>query len=96
MPVVDAIASDYADEVTFVAVAGRASLEATAPVAEQLMPSGNMLWGLDESVWETFGVFGQPVTFVISADDVIVSSWSGLRNAEDIRQTLDQFAGTAG
>ena len=94
MPVVDAIAPDYADEVTFLAVAGRAPLDATTERAAELLPSGRVLWGLDESIWETYGVFGQPVSFAISADMTIVGQWFGLRSDADIRATLDALAAT--
>ncbi len=95
MPVVDAIAPDYTDDVTFLAVAGRASLEATTPRAAQLLPSGAVLWALDDSVWSTYEVFGQPVTFAITADGVVADTWFGLRSEADIRSTLDLLASTA-
>ena len=55
-----------------------------------------MLWSLDDSVWESYEVFGQPVTFAISADKVIVDQWFGVRNQAEIRATLDILASTAG
>ena len=96
MPVIDAIAPDYDGEVTFLAVGGRAGLEATTSRAAELMPSGSMLWSLDDSVWESYDVFGQPVTFAISADKVIVDQWFGVRDEGQIRATLDILASTAG
>lgn len=95
MPVVDALSGEYGDEVTFLAVAGRSSLEATAAVAADLLPSGNFHWVLDESIWETYEVFGQPVTFAISANGVIIDSWFGLRPEPEIRSVLNLLAGTA-
>lgn len=92
MPVIDSIAPDYDGEVTFLAVGGRAGLDATTTRAAELMPSGSMLWSLDDSVWESYEVFGQPVTFVISADKVIVDQWFGVRNEAEIRATLDTLA----
>jgi len=56
------------------------------------MTSGHMLWSLDESVWEAYEVFGQPVTFLLSADDVIVDQWYGLRSESEIRSALDDLA----
>ncbi len=94
MPVIDAIAPDYEGEVTFLAVGGRGALDATTSRAAELMPSGSMLWSLDDSVWESYGVFGQPVTFAISANKVVVDQWSGRRDEADIRATLDILAGT--
>ena len=96
MPVVDALASEFADQVTFLAIAGRASLDATTPRAAQLLPSGHVLWSLDESVWETYGVFGQPVTFLISADDVLLDQTFGFRGEAEIRANVDRLLGTLG
>ena len=39
-------------------------------------------------------MFGQPVTFLISHDDVLVANWFGLAAEADIRDALDQLAGT--
>ena len=94
MPVVESIAADYQGEVTFLAVAGRAGLDATTARANELIPSGNVKWTLDESIWEAYEVFGQPVTFLISHDDVLVANWFGLAAEADIRDALDQLAGT--
>ncbi len=94
MPVVESIAADYQGDVTFLAVAGKASLDATAARANELIPSGNIVWTLDESIWEAYEVFGQPVTFLISHDDVLVANWFGLSAEADIRSALDQLAGS--
>jgi len=96
LPVVDSIAPDYDGEVTFLAIGWKGSLEATERRAAELMPSGKVLWALDESVFETYEVFGQPVTFAISADKVIIDQWFGIRNEGEIRATLDILASTAG
>jgi hypothetical protein len=95
LPVIDSIAPDYDGEVTFLAVAGRAGLDATTGRAAELMPSGSMIWSLDDSIWEAYDVFGQPVTFAITADKVIVDQWFGVRNEGEIRSTLDILASTA-
>jgi len=94
LPVVESIAADYQGEVTFLAVAGRAGLDATTVRANELIPSGNVKWTLDESIWEAYEVFGQPVTFLISHDDVLVANWFGLQAEADIRDALDQLAST--
>lgn len=86
MPVVDEIAGDYED-VRFIAVAGRAGLEDTAARADQLM--AQMEWGLDDSVWDLYGVAGQPVTFLITGSDVVVDNWFGALEANEIRDRLD-------
>jgi hypothetical protein len=96
LPVIDSIAPDYEGEVTFLAVGGRSGLDATTARAAEFMPSGSMLWNLDDSVWETYEVFGQPVTFAIAANKVIVDQWFGVRNQAEIRATLDILVATAG
>ena len=88
MPVVDQIANDYLDEVSFVAVAGRSDLDSTAAAAERLF-SENLAWGLDESIWELYGVFGQPVTVLITGDDRVVAGWFGLLDEDEIRKRID-------
>jgi len=93
LPAVDGIATEYGGDVTFLAVAGRSGLAATEAAAARLMPSGAMSWTLDESIWETYEVFGQPVTFAISANGVVVDSWFGLRDDGEIRGVLDQLVG---
>ena len=80
---------------TFLAVAGNgSSLDATTARAAQLIPSGNVLWTIDDSVWDAYGVGYQPVTFAISHDDVVVETWFGRAGEADIRRVLDQLAGT--
>ncbi len=88
MPVVDEIAKDYLDEVTFVAVAGRSSLDETVPVAAELF-SDRLLWGYDEGLWEAYEVLGQPTTFLVTGDDIVIGGWFGEQSEEFIRDQLD-------
>ena len=90
MPVVDEIANDYLGDVSFVAVAGRAPFDRTAARADELF-SDNLKWGLDESVWELYGVFGQPYTVLITGDDHIVDGWFGFASEAEIRSSLDDL-----
>ena len=93
MPVVDAVAADYADRVEFIAVAWKGSLEATAERAAQLLPSGAIRWGLDEQE-EIFGLYGipyQPWTVLITGTDIEVERWPGARSEAEIRQALDDL-----
>ncbi len=79
MPVVDKLAEEFSDRVTFVAVAWRSTLEKTAAGAANLMPSGEILWGLDEpeEIFALYEVPYQPVTVLVTGDDVIVDGWAG-------------------
>ena len=87
MPVVDEVAADYG-EIAFVAVAGRAGIDETRERAEGLF-SDRLDWGLDQSVWEAFGVFGQPTSFLITADDKVYDMWFGAVGGDELRDRLD-------
>jgi hypothetical protein len=91
LPVVDQISRDYAESVTFIAPAWKGTLPATTNRAKELMPSGVIQWGLDERVFEAFGVPYQPVTVLIAADGTIFESWAGFRDEQSIRQALDNL-----
>jgi hypothetical protein len=97
LPVVDSIAPDYADRVSFVAVAWKGTLAATAERAAELMPSGVIKWGLDaeEEIFAAYGVPYQPVTVLIGADKKVTDAWQGLREAADIRAALDTLVAGA-
>ena len=89
MPVVDAVAPDYADTVRFIAVAGQSDLGSTEARANELLE--NTDWGLDDSIWDLYGVRGQPVSFLITGNDVIVGNWFGAAGEEDLRKALDEL-----
>jgi len=91
LPVVDKVANDYLDEITFLAIAGRSDLEASAKAAKQLF-SKNLLWGYDDSVWDTYGVPGQPASVLIK-DGVIVDVWFGGIGDEALREKLNAVVG---
>lgn len=89
MPVVDAVAADYLDEVRFIAVAGRSSLEASAERAPQWF--SNLDWGYDESIWNLYGIPGQPASVLITGSDVVVDGWFGAAGEEHLRAALDRL-----
>lgn len=89
MPVVDAVAADYLDDVTFLAVAGKSDLDRTAARANDLL-TGNLQWGLDDSIWDLYGVPGQPAT-VLVVDGVIVDQWFGAAPEDLLRERLDRL-----
>ena len=94
MPVVDELAAEYGDQVRFVAVAGRSGLSDTADVADQLI--SNVEWGLDDSIWDLYGVPYQPVTFLITGDDIIFERFDGIRYGPDeLRQRIDELLATS-
>lgn len=98
MPVIDEVSADYADQVTFLAVAWKGSLEDTTARAEQLLTSGNVLWGLDveEEVFSAYGVPYQPVSVLVTHDGIVKTSWAGAVGEVELRAELDALVATAG
>lgn len=82
------MAAEYGDRVRFIAVAGRSDMDSTAAAASTLF--SNLEWGLDDSVWELYGVPYQPVTFLITGDDVIFERFDGIRYGPDeLRERIE-------
>ena len=72
-------------------MAGYGELDATESRAAELL-TDNVSWGFDESIWDAFGVRGQPTSFMISADNVIVDAWSGILGEKQLREKFDLLA----
>lgn len=85
------ISADYQGQVTFLAVGGSGTADATAERAEEWMPSGRILWGLDDSqhVWSLFGVSGTPTTVLLGPDGEVISGWSGERGESGMREAIE-------
>ncbi len=79
------------------AVAWKSSFERTADRAADLMPSGNIRWGLDEpeDVFRAYEVPYQPVTVLVTRG-TIVESWPGIRSVDELRASLDNLIGLSG
>lgn len=97
MPVVDQLAEEYSDRVAFVAPAWKGTLEDTAARAAELMPSGDIMWGLDEheSTFTAFGVPYQPATFLIRPDRTVADSWQGARSEAEMRSAIESLLADA-
>jgi len=98
LPVVDALAADYADEVDFVAPAWKSNLEATRARANEWFLSGKIQWGLDEQemIFELYGVPYQPVTVLIAGDQTVVEAWAGIRSEDELRAAIDNLIALSG
>ena len=98
MPVVEAIAEDYGDQIDFVAPAWKSDFGRTEARAADTFLSGNILWGLDEDedIFEKFGVPYQPVTVLITADHRVANAWAGTMPEDKIRSQLDQLLALSG
>ena len=91
MPVIDAIAGAYLDDITFLAVAGRSTPERSeARVGDWFSPN-RLLWGYSDEIWDLYSVPYQPVSILISSDDVIVGRWLGRATETDLREALDRL-----
>jgi len=91
LPVIDAVASDYLDEVTFLAVAGRSTLEASAAKVGDWFSPDRLLWGYSDDVWALYGIPGQPVSVLITSDGYEVARWFGAAGEAELRAALDQL-----
>ena len=96
MPRIDAVASEYQGRVTFVAVAGQSTPEQSALKVGDWFSPERVLWGYDDTIWDLYAVVGQPVGFLISGDDHIVSGWFGERSEQQLRESLDSLLATEG
>jgi hypothetical protein len=93
LPVVDKLAAEYSDRIDFVAPAWKSSFAATEDRANEILVSGDVLWGLDEDedIFNLYGVPYQPVTVLIAGDDTVVEAWPGLRDEAEIRAALENL-----
>ncbi|MCB2223654.1 MAG: hypothetical protein KQH83_05705 [Actinobacteria bacterium] len=92
MPVIDAVASDYQDAVTFLAVAGRSTPEASAARVGVWFSPDRVLWGYSDEIWDLYAVPYQPVSVLITSDGYEVNRWFGEASEEDLRAALDELA----
>jgi hypothetical protein len=44
------------------------------------------------SIWELYGVFGQPASVLITGDGLIVEGWYGVQGEEALREKFDLLA----
>jgi len=91
LPVVDNLAVDYTDQISFVAIAWRSTLGKTAAGAARLLPSGAIRWGFDEAedIFAAYRILGQPWSVLISASGAEVERWPGIRDPEQIRASIE-------
>ncbi len=88
---------EYADQVTFLAIGWKSSFDRTAEQADRLLPSGNVLWALDEAedIFRAYEVPYQPVTVLVTRG-TIVERWPGIRDASELRASLDNLISLSG
>jgi hypothetical protein len=64
--------------------------QAEGRVGDWFDPS-RILWGYSNEVWELFLVTYQPVSVLISSDDVVVDRWFGPAGEDALRVALDRL-----
>jgi hypothetical protein len=91
LPVVDEIAKEYEGEVRFISVAWKGSLDETRERAGQLLTSGLVTWGLDDTgdFFSAWGVPYQPETVLLTGDDIEFDRWPGVLGEEELRSRID-------
>lgn len=90
---IDAVASDYLDDIGFVAVAQNSSEEASRDRVGAWFSPDRLLWGYSDEIAALFGVRGQPVSVLISEHGRVVDGWYGPLPEDQIRAKLDALAG---
>ena len=86
---IDAVASDYLDRVTFVAVAQSSTPEASAQRVGQWFSPDRLLWGYSDDIGPWYGVRGQPVTVLITSNKKVAAMWFGQSPEAEIRAEID-------
>jgi hypothetical protein len=72
-------------------VAGSSSPEASAVRVGDWFSPDRLLWGYSDDLWVLYNIPYQPVSVLISSDNVIVDRWFGAVGEDDIRAALDRL-----
>jgi len=83
LPVVDAVSADYQGQVTFLAVAGRSSPEASADRVGDWFSPDRLLWGYSDELWALFGIPGQPVSVQQRLGEDVTNKKTNAANKSD-------------
>lgn len=87
----DAVASDYLDDITFLAIAGSSTPEKSAARVGDWFDPDRVLWTYSDDLWNLYLVGYQPVSVLVSSDDVIVERWFGAVGETELRAALDRL-----
>jgi hypothetical protein len=96
LPVIDQLAEEYGDQVAFLAVAWKGTRADTAERAEELLPSGAVRWGLDETeeVFSLYSIPYQPASVLITGGKTIFERWPGARSEAEMRAAIEGLLAT--
>lgn len=98
LPAIDRLAGEYEGRAAFVAPAVDSSLASATAVAESVLPSGKVLWGLDatKEIASAYGFGGVPSGAIVAPDGSIAFVWSGPESTEAMQEVLDSLLVKAG
>ena len=88
---IDAVASDYQEDITFLAIAGSSTPEKSANRVGVWFDPSRVLWAYDDDLWAEYLVRYQPVSVLISGDDVIIERFFGRVDEPEMRAALDRL-----
>ena len=93
LPAIETLGAEYEGRAVVLAPAVQSSLERAAGVAERLLPSGLVPWGLDadQEVFSAYRFRGVPAGAVVSADGTLIDTWQGARDTDEIKDILDDL-----
>jgi hypothetical protein len=89
--VIDAVASDYLDRITFVAVAQNSTPEESAKQVGVWFSPERLRWGYSDEIGPLYGVRGQPVSVLVTSRGKVADTWFGPRSEAEIREALDRL-----
>ena len=75
----------------FLAVAWKGTQAATAERAGELLPSGVVRWGLDETedIFSLYSIPHQPASVLITPEKTIFERWPGARSESEMRSAIE-------
>ena len=93
LPAIETLGAEYEGRAVVLAPAVQSSLDRAAGVAENLLPSGRVPWGLDadQEVFSAYGFRGVPAGAIVAADGTLMDTWQGSGDIEEIRAVLDDL-----
>jgi len=97
LPAIETLGAEYQGRVVILAPAVQSSPEGAARVAEQLLPSGLVPWGLDaeQEVFSAYGLRGVPAGAIVASDGALVDTWQGSGDIEEMKAVLDDLLSAA-
>ena len=72
-------------------MAGSSTPERSAERVGVWFSPDRLLWGYSDDLWELYAIPYQPVSVLISSDDVVVDRWFGAVGEAELRRALDRL-----